>query len=235
LCQAERKAQDARKEAEMLRQKLTAITREKENEGKLQNILHNDDIYFTQQSNINKGVNGDASSTAMYPLITPDMVPIPLPDDSLGGVPPSYFGLGDGFIPPPPLPLDEEDRGEVHRPAPLGLEDPFRGSGGGRDYSDLDDPMLSPIRGGDRDYSDGGHSSASDSPRRHSPRGWSSSSQRDRHRNNNNNHRDRRERDLMEERQHTNNTNTNNNRDNRDRDRRTGPVNTSSPIQGFNL
>jgi len=34
LCQAERKAQDARKEAEVLRQNLTALTKEKEGDGK---------------------------------------------------------------------------------------------------------------------------------------------------------------------------------------------------------
>lgn len=32
LCQAERKAQDARKEAKLLRQRLTALTKEKDDE-----------------------------------------------------------------------------------------------------------------------------------------------------------------------------------------------------------
>lgn len=102
-------------------------------------------------------LNGDVP---MYPLITPDMVPLPLPDDS-----PSYYGLGlgEGFMPPPPL---DEER-EPHRPAPLGRLSP---------YSDLDDNILSPIRRGGRgegDYSDA-DSSASDSPRhrrRSPPRG----------------------------------------------------------------
>ncbi|OXA61669.1 transport and Golgi organization protein 1 [Folsomia candida] len=172
LCQAERKAQDARKESEMLRQKLTAVTREKEGEG----------------------VNGDGS-TAIYPLITPDMVPIPLPDDII----PSYFGLGDGFMPPPPLPLDDDDR-EVHRPAPLGRVSPT--------YSDLED-QISPIRGGRGDYSDDGQSSGSDSPRRRSPRGWTS--RRDR------------QREIADERHHRRSVGGG------------GPANTSSPIQGFNL
>jgi len=108
----------------------------------------------------------------MYPLISPDMVPLPLPDDS-----PSYYGLGEGFMPPPPLPLDEER--EPHRPAPLGRLSP--------NYSDLDDSILSPIRRGrDGDYSDG-DSSVSDSPRhnRRSPRGGWVDVQHDRDRDRN--------------------------------------------------
>jgi hypothetical protein len=84
------------------------------------------------------------------------MVPLPLPDDDLA----SYFDLHDGFIPLPPLPLDQER--EPHRPAPLGRVSPT--------YSDLNDP-ISPIRRG-REFSDGNSSDSESSPRRRSPSGW---------------------------------------------------------------
>lgn len=202
----------------MLRQKLTAVTREKEGEGTYTMYTCNKYVctrslahafmsylfslalffyfycYYSISLSSFSGVNGDGS-TAIYPLITPDMVPIPLPDDII----PSYFGLGDGFMPPPPLPLDDDDR-EVHRPAPLGRVSPT--------YSDLED-QISPIRGGRGDYSDDGQSSGSDSPRRRSPRGWTS--RRDR------------QREIADERHHRRSVGGG------------GPANTSSPIQGFNL
>ncbi|ODN02572.1 Transport and Golgi organization protein 1, partial [Orchesella cincta] len=144
LCQAERKAQDARKDAELLRQRLTAMSKEKDDD-------------------VGDGLNGEVPS--MYSMLTHDLVPPPLMDD-----PPSYFGLGVGsdFVPPPPLP-DDDEREPNNRPPPLGGI-----GGRLSPFSDIDDAsVLSPIgqiglgRREDVDHTDG--SSGSDSPTGRSP------------------------------------------------------------------
>ncbi|CAL8090423.1 unnamed protein product [Orchesella dallaii] len=94
LCQAERKAQDNRKESELLRARLTALTKEKDDED-------GDGL----------GLNGEVN---MYSLIPHEMVPPPLMEEQ-----PSYFGLGGDFVPPPPLP-DDDEREPHNRPPPLG-------------------------------------------------------------------------------------------------------------------
>lgn len=100
----------------------------------------------------------------MYPVLPDELVPLPILDE-----PPSYFGLGGDFVPPPPLP--EGGEREPHRPPPLG----------GRlspSFSDFDDNILSPIGGvgvGRRDEECTDGSSGSNSPRRSPPlrAGWS--------------------------------------------------------------
>lgn len=105
------------------------------------------------------GLNGEVPM--LFPVLPDELVPLPIMDD-----PPSYFGLGGDFVPPPPLP--EGGEREPHRPPPLG----------GRlspSFSDVDDiSVLSPIGVGRRDDDCTDGSSGSDSPRRSSPLrgGW---------------------------------------------------------------
>lgn len=143
------------------------------------------------------------------------MVPPPLPIDEIS---PSYFGLGDDFMPPPPLPLDGEEQmnhtlmssssrraaGEPHRPPPVGRISPNSSE------AEMSNISFIPV---DRDRGRSDFSDGSASPTRPLSRdSWMNGTSGSHHNNQNN---------------HINNNN--NNVERTDQRRRRGPK-ASSPI-----